>query len=144
MRGHNIRFCWEIRKIIFEVQCWKRPVARWPNAPNFCLGPLEITKLWTLVAQNYLSGNSKWMGSSASGYFGPLKFWTVDCLGHHINFGSVQHWSILNIPSYLELCATAFHRNLDFGILGSLTCCPHMLLLIITCLRLWNLSVRFV
>ena len=32
-------------------------VAQWPNAPNFCLGPLEISKLWTLVAQIYLSGN---------------------------------------------------------------------------------------
>ena len=41
------------------IQCWKQPVARWPDAPNFCLGPPEISKLWTLVAQLYLSGNSK-------------------------------------------------------------------------------------
>ena len=33
--------------------------ARWPNASNFCLGPPEIITLWTLVAQIYLSGNSK-------------------------------------------------------------------------------------
>ena len=41
------------------TQCRKWPVAQWPNAPNFCLGPLEISKFWTLVAQIYLSGNSK-------------------------------------------------------------------------------------
>ena len=41
------------------IQCWKRPVAGWPNAPNFCLGPPEISKLWTLVAQKFLSGNNK-------------------------------------------------------------------------------------
>ena len=35
---------------------------RWPNAPNFCLGPPEISKLWTLVAQIYLSGNGKMDG----------------------------------------------------------------------------------
>ena len=40
-------------------QCWKRPVALWPNVPNFCLGPPEISKLWTLVAQIYLSGSSE-------------------------------------------------------------------------------------
>ena len=31
-------------------QCWKWPVALWPNAFKFCLGPPEITNLWTLVA----------------------------------------------------------------------------------------------
>ena len=30
-----------------------------PNAPNFCLGPPEITKLWTIVAQIHLFANSK-------------------------------------------------------------------------------------
>ena len=61
----------------FLLQCWKLPVARWPHAPNFCLGPPEIIKLWTLVAQIYVSGNSKLMDSSTSGYFEPLTFWTV-------------------------------------------------------------------
>ena len=56
-------------------QCWKRPVALWPNTPNCCLGPPEISRFWTSVAQIYLSGNSKWMESSARGHFGPLKFW---------------------------------------------------------------------
>lgn len=32
---------------------------RWPNAPNVCLGLPKISKLWALVAQFYLSGNSK-------------------------------------------------------------------------------------
>ena len=32
---------------------------RWPNVPNFCLGPSEISRLWTLVAQIYLFSNSK-------------------------------------------------------------------------------------
>ena len=44
---------------IVGQQCWKWPVARWPNAPIFCLGPPEISKLWTLVAQIYFSDNSK-------------------------------------------------------------------------------------
>ena len=58
---------------------------------TFYLGPPEIIKLWTLVAQIYLSDNSKLMGSSASGCFGPQKFWTVYLLGHQTYFGSVQH-----------------------------------------------------
>ena len=33
------------------TQCWKLPVAQWPNAPYFCLGPPEISKFWTVVAQ---------------------------------------------------------------------------------------------
>ena len=40
------------------IQCWKRPVARWSNAPKFHLGPPEISKLETLVAQIYISGYS--------------------------------------------------------------------------------------
>ena len=28
-------------------------MAQWPNATNFCLGPPDISKLWTLVAQIY-------------------------------------------------------------------------------------------
>ena len=47
----------------------------WPNAPNFCLGTPEISKLQTL--RIYISGTSKLMGSSASGHFGPLKFCVV-------------------------------------------------------------------
>ena len=70
-------FAINMRRAWTYMQCWKRPVAQWPNAPNFCLGPPEITKLWTLVAQIYLSGNSKGMRSSASGYFGPLKCWSL-------------------------------------------------------------------
>ena len=58
-------------------QCWKRPVARRPNAPNFCLGLLEISKFWTLVAQTDLSGSSKWMESLASGHFGLFGFWAT-------------------------------------------------------------------
>ena len=30
---------------------------RWPNAPNFCLGPPEISKILALVAQIYSSGS---------------------------------------------------------------------------------------
>ena len=72
-----------------KMQCRKRPVAQSPNVPSFCLGPSEITKWWTLVAQIYLSGNSKWMGSSAS------------ILGH-FNFGLFSFWAttlILGVSS---------------------------------------------
>ena len=33
--------------------------SQWPNAPNFCLGSLEISKFWTLVAQIYFPGNDQ-------------------------------------------------------------------------------------
>ena len=45
------------RKQFHRIRCWKRPVARWPNAPNFCLGPPEISKILALVAQIYSSGS---------------------------------------------------------------------------------------
>ena len=57
----------------------------------FGLGPPEISKLRTLVAQIYLSSNNKLMRFSASGHFGPLNFWALQFLGHHINLGSAQH-----------------------------------------------------
>ena len=94
-------------------QCWKRPVARWPNAPNFCLWPPEISKFWTLVAQIYLSGNNKWMGSSAGGHFGPLKFWTIYLLGTTLILGvssTVSYWSFLWVPNVKaqSRCGIAF------------------------------------
>ena len=42
-----ISICMDEDRSWCQLQCWKRPVARWPNAPCFCLGPPEITKLWT-------------------------------------------------------------------------------------------------
>ena len=32
---------------------------QWPNAPNFSPGPPEISTIWALVAQIYLSGSNK-------------------------------------------------------------------------------------
>ena len=43
----------------YNLTVLETAVAQWPNVPKFCLGPLEISKLRTLVAQIDLSGNSK-------------------------------------------------------------------------------------
>ena len=90
----------------------------WPNAPNFCLGPPEISKLWTLVAQIYLSGNSKRMGSSASGHFGPLKILFSLALGHHINFVSVQHCKLVHFKDNQDNCLGVPILRLLCGILS--------------------------
>ena len=72
-----------------------------PNAPSFCLGPPEISKLWTLVAQIDLSGNSKLMGNSANG---------------HLLKGSslCQKW-----VGYIKKSSFFFHLNHQF--LGRIT-----------------------
>ena len=58
---------------------------QWPNAPNFCLGPPEISKILALVAQIYSSSKVNCIGFSANRQFGPLKVWSVQLLGHHVN-----------------------------------------------------------
>ena len=70
---------------IFFLNIYSAGNGQRPNAPNFCLGPPEISKLQTLVAQIYLSGNvNEW------------DLQLVAILGH-LNFGLFSFW-ITTLP----------------------------------------------
>ena len=54
------------------------------------------------------------MESLANGHFGPLNFWAVKLLGHHNNFGSVQHCIYMYYKVYNSNYYQVGHDLIDY------------------------------
>ena len=84
-----------MRQSKFTRQCWKRPVTSWPNAPNFCMGPPEISIMDFSGPDISFWQQQMNRDLQLSGHFGLFSFWattlnsgvssTARCLSvHHL------------------------------------------------------------